>query len=234
MFFLAVCHALFVALIVWTAYLGLEPYIRRRWPQIIISWTSLLGGGLRDPVVGRDVLFGAALSAFWALGARLANLWISLGAPNLDPLESLGGGRAALGQVLQAVPYAVRNGLLFLFILFLLRLVLRNQWLAGAAWTLLFTGLSAQAASEHVLFSAAISFLIIGTMAVVTLRWGLLALVVCHFLGTLLMNLRVPADWSAWYSSGTLYIPLAIAAVVAWAFRISLGGRRLWRKDWLE
>jgi len=58
-------HSLFLALIVWTAYLGLEPYIRRRWPQIIISWTSLLGGGLRDPVVGRDVLIGAALGAFW-------------------------------------------------------------------------------------------------------------------------------------------------------------------------
>ena len=234
MFFLAVCNSLFLALIVWTAYLGLEPYIRRRWPQIIISWTSLLGGGLRDPVVGRDVLIGAALGAFWALIGRLANLWPDSVTPQLDPLETLAGSRAAFGQVLQAVPYAVRNGLLFLFLLFLLRLLLRNQWLAGAAWALLFTGLNALAATEHPLFSAAVSFLIFGAMAVVTLRWGLLAVVVGYFLGTLLMNLRVTPDWSAWYSSGTLYIPLAIAAILAWAFRISLGGRRLWRKDWLE
>src|SRR5262249_5307164 len=42
------------------AYLGLEPSVRRRWPRRIISWNRLLAGRLRDPLVGRDVLIGAA------------------------------------------------------------------------------------------------------------------------------------------------------------------------------
>ncbi len=31
-------------------YLALEPYVRRLWPDALISWTRLLGGRLRDPL----------------------------------------------------------------------------------------------------------------------------------------------------------------------------------------
>ncbi|HEX4949720.1 MAG TPA: serine/threonine-protein kinase [Blastocatellia bacterium] len=37
-------------------YLALEPFVRRKWPHIVISWNRLLYGGVSDPLVGRDVL----------------------------------------------------------------------------------------------------------------------------------------------------------------------------------
>ena len=43
---------------VWLIYIGLEPHLRRVWPRALISWTRLLSGQVRDPLVGRDVLIG--------------------------------------------------------------------------------------------------------------------------------------------------------------------------------
>ena len=44
----------------WIFYMAMEPYVRRRWPQIMIAWSRLPGGGVRDPLVGGHVLIGAA------------------------------------------------------------------------------------------------------------------------------------------------------------------------------
>ena len=63
MFFVALATAVFYGAIIWTVYLALEPYARRRWPNTLISWSSVLIGRVRDPVVGRDVLVGCLLGA---------------------------------------------------------------------------------------------------------------------------------------------------------------------------
>ena len=59
--FMAISTALFWGGAVWVLYLAMEPYVRRYWPQAIISWTRVLSGRWRDPLVGRDVLYGAVL-----------------------------------------------------------------------------------------------------------------------------------------------------------------------------
>ena len=48
----------------WVLYIALEPYVRRRWPATLVSWSRLLAGGFRDPLVGRDVLVGCFLAPF--------------------------------------------------------------------------------------------------------------------------------------------------------------------------
>jgi hypothetical protein len=52
------------AALIWTFYMALEPYARRQWPRILISWGRLLAGRWRDPMVGRDVLLASAAGAF--------------------------------------------------------------------------------------------------------------------------------------------------------------------------
>src|SRR5215470_7537353 len=50
-------------------YIALEPFVRRRWPQMLVSWTRALSGDWRDPVVGRDVLLGCVVGVvFTCLG----------------------------------------------------------------------------------------------------------------------------------------------------------------------
>ena len=64
---LAIAAALLIGGVVWTLYMAIEPWIRRRWPHAIISWSRLISGQVRDPLVGRDVLIGVALGVVWIL-----------------------------------------------------------------------------------------------------------------------------------------------------------------------
>ena len=43
----------------WIFYVAVEPYVRRYWPQSLTSWSRVFEGRMRDPLVGRDILFGA-------------------------------------------------------------------------------------------------------------------------------------------------------------------------------
>jgi len=61
--FLNIGLALFVAAAMYLVYLGLEPLVRRTWPTMLVGWSRLLAGRLRDPIVGRDLLIGTACGA---------------------------------------------------------------------------------------------------------------------------------------------------------------------------
>ncbi len=67
MFIRAFSAALTWAVFAWLSYMALEPYVRRRWPDVLISWTRLLSGKVWDPLIGRDVLTGALLGTVGAL-----------------------------------------------------------------------------------------------------------------------------------------------------------------------
>jgi serine/threonine-protein kinase len=56
--YLTVGPALWRGFVAWAAYLAVEPVIRRKWPQSLISWNRMLAGRLRDPLLGRDLLLG--------------------------------------------------------------------------------------------------------------------------------------------------------------------------------
>lgn len=80
LFWFAVAEALIKAVVIWLFYIALEPYVRRRSPHRIISWSRLMAGNWRDPLVGRDILLGliiglggTALSTFGGelIGRRL-------------------------------------------------------------------------------------------------------------------------------------------------------------------
>ena len=52
--------ALINAAIIWLVYMALEPYVRSYSADILLSWSRLLSGRVRDPRVGRDILVGVA------------------------------------------------------------------------------------------------------------------------------------------------------------------------------
>ncbi len=57
-FFQGVADALFEGAMVWITYVAIEPIVRRRWPDLLFSWSRVLAGRFRDPLVGRDALAG--------------------------------------------------------------------------------------------------------------------------------------------------------------------------------
>jgi hypothetical protein len=113
--------ALFLAAEVWLAYAALEPYVRRKWPETMVSWTRLLRGRFDDALVGRDLLLGA-------LGGMVMRLLAQLRSLSEPTIES------PLAGVFTALARSVFYALFALFLLVLLRMALRRRWIADAAW----------------------------------------------------------------------------------------------------
>lgn len=81
---------LFEGVMVYVLYLALEPFLRKRWPETIISWTRALAGRFRDPLVGRDILLGCLLGvATEALSDVPRWLGLDPRRPDSFPLSSL-------------------------------------------------------------------------------------------------------------------------------------------------
>jgi len=232
-FLVALCTSVFYGVVIWTVYIALEPYVRRRWPQTLISWSSLLIGRARDPVVGRDVLIGATAGSGVLLIGALADLWkrhLGGWTPNLDNSEVLAGARGTLATCLSGGSHAIRETLFFFFLIFLLRVVLRNQWLAAAAFALIFAAVNLGSAS-HPILNGVTSFLILGGLAFVVLRWGILAMAVAFLVSNLIGNAPFTAHSSAWYFPSAVFMLACAVALTAWAFRTAIAGRRLWNAD---
>src|SRR5437870_3095440 len=82
-----------------------EPFVRRRWPQMLISWTRLLSGRFNDPMVGRDILIGAA-AATLAIGTWQVTLLIAGTTTFLQP-STLGPPRFVFAQIANTLGEAV-------------------------------------------------------------------------------------------------------------------------------
>jgi serine/threonine-protein kinase len=209
-------------------YVALEPLVRRRWPKTLVSWSRLLTGEFRDPLVGRDILFGVAAGGLLRLTGIvwLAGYW-SGRIPDSPPMllypQMLLGGRFELGLMADDVVGDTFVALAVLFVMFLLRLLLRRDWLVVAAMAVVFS----------LIFSAQTNFAVVGVvgwvlfwllLAAVVLRFGLLTLVVMALVSDLL-RLPLTPDPSAWYFSVGVVALLAVSALTGFAFYTSLGGK---------
>ena len=138
----AICGAVTLGVLAWVVYVAFEPYVRRIWPEAIVSWSRLLSGRFGDPLVGRDVLLGCT----FASGIRVvfgAAMWMANRAGWIGPLPAsqslvvLRGGRYAFGEIFSVVlaQLSVALGLMMLFLL--LRMILRKTWIAAVVMCLL-------------------------------------------------------------------------------------------------
>jgi hypothetical protein len=226
MFLIAVCTSVFYGVLLWTLYIALEPFVRRHWPQVLVSWTSVLTGHARDNVVGRDLLLGVALGVAWVVMIRSVDRMTENEGLVSFPgsTELLMGARSTAGVVLEAAPYAIRNVLLYFFLLFLLRVLLRSQGRAALAFAGAFAALGA-IGNEHGWVAAGMSFIYFGSGAFVVLRWGLLPFAVGAFVSTLLLEVPATLDTSAWYF-GNMLAPLVIVlGLASWGLYTSIAER---------
>jgi serine/threonine-protein kinase len=228
LFLLALCTSIFYGVLMWTVYLALEPFVRRHWPRVLVSWTNVLTGHAADAVVGRDALIGVALGVWFALLLRAIFAITGDGPINFPgEVEMLLGLRSTVGVVLQEALYAIRNVLLYFFVLFVLRMLLRSQWAAIVAFTAFFTLLNALG-NERMWLGGVIGLLYFGTAAFVIVRFGgLLAFVVGAFVSSLLFDIVITLDSSAWYLGSNVFVLAVIAALAVWAFYTATG-RRVW------
>jgi serine/threonine-protein kinase len=226
-FLVAIATSVFNGVLLWTLYIALEPVVRSRWPQALVSTTTVFSGRIRDAVVGRDVLWGVALGVFWAL--LLSGVAVSAGNSDLGrvPPELLSGLRSTLASFFTNGARAMRTGLAFFMLLFVLRTLLRRQWAAALAFAALFAGLDF-AGSDQPMVDGPTSFVLMLMIAAVVVRFGLLALAVSVFVTNTLVSVPLSSDTGAWYLTNAA-LPLGVVlGLAAWALYSSTGGR-LWQ-----
>ena len=231
LFALAVSTGLFISGTTWILYLALEPWVRRRWPQTIISWSRLLSGQFRDPLVGRDILFGVMLGVVWILIIRIQFIFtLHMGAaPELYQTDYLMGGRQALGAWLAQIPNSILGTLEFFFLLLFLKVVFRKDWLAAIAFVAIFS-LRAYGSSNLAVDLPA--YILIYAIAVlIVFRFGLVPLTCAIFTVDMLSSVPFTADLSAWYMPTSVLALLSVVALAGWGFYHSLGGEPLWRPE---
>ncbi len=229
---LGIASALLVAGVCWMVYLAVEPWIRRRWPHAIISWTRLLSGQFRDPVVGRDILIGVAFGVVWLLIFSVANIPMARAgsALSIGSTNYLLGGRQAFGQWLSQLPIAIFATLQFFFLLLGLKVLLRKDWLAAIAFVGMYVGMKALQ-STHLEVTVPAFLLVYVILVLIVFRFGLVPVAVAAFTVDMLLNVPLTADFSLWFASTTLFTLLSIVAIAAWGFYHSLGGKPIWKLD---
>lgn len=233
-------HATLRVGLAYVFYLAIEPYARRLWPRILVSWVRILDGHFRDPLVGRDLLVGAAAGALVALVSRL-QFWIpaALGEtsalPSFGPwtFEPLRGTLSALASVVGIHGGAVLEIIYPMTWLLILRLLLRSTAPALIVVSLL-------GATLFYPETGSIPGYIVGwvfNFAIfwgVLFRFGLLAFATMYHVLRLLDQLPLTLQPDGWYLGAAVLGLAVIAAPALWGFWVSRAGRPLFRDEILE
>jgi len=233
-------HATLLAGLAYVFYLAIEPYARRLWPRMLISWVRILDGGFRDPLVGRDLLVGAAAGALIALVGRL-QFWIPavLGGTSALPtfgywtFEPLRGTVAALVSVLGIHTGALLEIIFPMTWLLILRLVLRRTAAAAVVAGLVGAILFYPETGSVPGYIAGIAF-IMALLWGVLFRFGLLAFAALYYEFRLLDQLPLTSHPAGWYQGSVLLALAFIVAPALYGFWTCQGGRPLFRDEILE
>jgi hypothetical protein len=227
---LAISTALFLSSVILVLYLALEPYVRRYWPHAIISWSRLLTGGVRDPLVGRDILFGVLLGVVWIVVLKINHLvLLKVGAaPDLLSTDYLVGMRRALGAWLSQIPGSIIGTLQFFFLFLGLKLALKKDWLATMAFVAIFAT-AKSLGSDHLIVDATTSIVVYLILAVIVYYFGLVPLACAIFTVDMLINVPFTGDFSASYFGISTFALLSVVALAMWGFYHSLGSEPLWQ-----
>jgi len=213
------------AIQVWCFYLAIEPYVRRFWPDALISWTRFQSGRLRDPLVASHILAGmllgfATLTIFYSLNEMFSGGKQML-LPPVETLSSAAGLTAFLtGVAALGIGFAI--GIVVFVVL--IRLFVRRVWIADLLAALLL----------GVLFGRPWVYQypvdrVCGVVAAYSALWlfrrfGLLALVASVVIVVAFGAL--PVSVTSWYA-GRSVIALAVpAALAAWALWVILSAER--------
>ena len=222
---LAISTALFISGLTYVMYLALEPYVRRYWPHAIISWSRLLTGRVRDPLVGRDVLFGVLLGVVWVVVFKINQFVMARlgGAPDLYNSDFLLDTRRALGAWVAQLPNGLLGTLQFFLIFMGAKALFKKDWLATLAVVGFFTGIRLPG-STHPAIDAVTLVVVYLILALIVYRFGLVALACAIFTVDSVQSMSFTGDVSAWYFGVTMFGLFSIVALAGWGFYHSLGG----------
>lgn len=234
---LALAWAFLVSTFARMLYFGLEPFVRRRDPHTLIGWARLIGGKIRDPLVGRDVLIGMTYGVLLGVFESVDNVLLPLlGAsppqPGTPSTDSLLGIRQTLGTVFAYTWIFVLWSLGIFFLLFLIRLLVRKDWIA--AIVIVFLGAVVTIGGDYFWLTFVAGAIIWLSIYLILRRFGLLALVVGFVVQNILVTFPMTTHLSRWYASGAIAGMTIIIAIALFALHSALAGQPLFSAKVLD
>ncbi|MEO6259478.1 MAG: serine/threonine-protein kinase [Thermoanaerobaculia bacterium] len=235
----AMAWSLFEAMQTWVFYIAIEPYIRRRWPQLMIGWTRLFNGRWRDPMIGRDALIGAVAGLTMAsLGLLVVILPAWFGGTALDPITQWISPLVSIRNLLylgltKLVETGIMLPLVIVVILVLLIPVLRRRPYALAAiWILmsLFINGSGAGMAWRIGVGAIMATIAVGVLA----RYGLLAFAITIFIEDFVTSAPITLEPGAWYFGRSTAVLIALFAIAVYGCFVSIADQPLFGPGALE
>jgi serine/threonine-protein kinase len=218
-------HAVGAAFRLWLYYVAMEPYVRRLWPDLFISWSRVLNGQLGDPLVGRDVLVGCLTGVIFGLMTS----WPGMMLYRVSP-DTISSGSAAVARLLYAQQIAMLLALYQLAPLLVLRVIFRNTMLAGFVFVILYVIIMAKPEWSWDAYAVNVGWAAV--MVFLYVRFGLIAVMATWLSGLLLFRFPFTTDFSAWYAQGGLLALATILLLAGYGFYTStLAGQRLITQD---
>lgn len=203
-----------------------------QWPQSMITWSRVLAGRWRDPMVGRDLLFGVLFGfVYLLLFTGFLYLLVRAGQPEFAEfnLAQLSGFHAFCQVMATGLFSDVAGSISLLLTLFLIRALVRNPWVAAVVWVaawVLFRTMRDTGRVPHV-YLAVLYTLVYVMFVSIMMRFGLFALVVAVFVLDAMVGSFLTTDFSAWYGQSSVAIIIFIAGLALLGFRLALGSRPL-------
>ena len=231
----AIGRALFAGAFFWLLYIALEPYFRRRLPELMIGWARLMEGRVRDPRVGRDILLGAFAGGSLALLRHVVNAlptWFAFQGQTTMPLPFSIDSRDL--QIIGANPLdylvtvhiqALGMAFIPISLYFVFRLALRKPALAAAGLLVMETLLNLGRENPWLEFPQAI--LTAAVIVWVVTRFGLLAAISMRYFGLWLEFIPPSFDFAGWYAAFSMPALILLLLLAAYAFRVSIGKQRV-------
>ena len=243
--FVNVGLAMFIGGAMYILYLGLEPFVRRTWPNMLIGWTRVIAGRIRDPIVGLDVLMGigcGGLLALLTLGAAVVPRMIGLPepVPHTTEFPPLFGLRGTLLTLFGAANLGMQNMLITTFEFAGFRAVVEMVTRRLFGWTserifiavAIFTLTLVSVGSSNQNLSGAIAQALSLTLSVnVLLLGGIFSATVMFFTSAVLLRMPFSIDASAFYAAQGWFALALLLGLAASGYWMAVHSRReAWRR----
>lgn len=233
-----ISFSLYYAVLTGIFYVAIEPYARRYWPEMLVSWNRLLKGDLLDPMIGRDILIGGVFAAIFmltmTLGGSYGEIYVigSFDSANLHSwLGTLANLLAELTFTSLIYPLIMPVQLVLLFAVF------RNVKISIVVFLIIIIGeelIIGILENGNLEWISIISTFISMLLLITLLRFGLVTLIFSFFYAQLFHKFPLTFDVSSHLFPGTMIVTAAVVGLTIYGYYTSTAGKSVFSRGLLD
>jgi serine/threonine protein kinase len=228
----AIEASLFIGILSGTFYCAIEPFVRRWWSEMFISWSRLLAGDFRDPMVGRDILVGALLGLVANLLFDKLGLWVIEKTIEIQVTDASNHGIsnalvALVGFPGAAFVYLSLTSLFYLTLLVVFYFVFRHKKAAIAVFFVLLVMLEINDLPYLLWLLIALTLLKYALQVFSLVRFGLLAMIACLVFPDIGSGHAMTFDTSSILFPNAVVQLTLLIGIATYAAYISVGGAKM-------